>query len=276
MGRVLLCVGRRAITPYSFPGAGIKVYSLEELCYFFGENAFLLDESLASKNLARWLEEECELPELAAALYPFVGKKGAAEYFVDTILNYSGYFKGELKEQVFTAVKESSGRSVGERKKSRADFLLKNGKYELAVREYNLILEQQEIDDRLLGGIYLGLGKAYANLFLFRSAADMLEKAYLMQKDEESAFAFLAAKRLYVEDGKYIAFIAEHPELYDVSMRVERVLNEANRMWEVSAIKKQLDDLKECKGAFDSQLYYSEIDRMSGKLKDEYRKCAQE
>ena len=69
MSRVVLCIGKRAEIPYCVPVTGMNIYSVEELCYFFAENAFLLDGSIVNRQLVDWLEEQCELTELAELLY---------------------------------------------------------------------------------------------------------------------------------------------------------------------------------------------------------------
>ena len=63
--QVRVCVGAYAEKPYNVPGLEMSVYSMEELCYCFRENAFLLDGSLCDERLADWVEKECGLPQVA-------------------------------------------------------------------------------------------------------------------------------------------------------------------------------------------------------------------
>lgn len=48
-----------------------KCLFLEELCYYFYHNLYLVDETILNENLCRWLQEELELPKLAAKLRLF-------------------------------------------------------------------------------------------------------------------------------------------------------------------------------------------------------------
>ena len=41
-------------------------------------------------------------------------------------------------------------------------------------------------------------------------------------------------------------------------------------------LKKQIEDLKQCKEIGEAQLYYEEIERMTNRLKENFRKCLQE
>ncbi|MBQ8041066.1 MAG: hypothetical protein IJ274_14575, partial [Lachnospiraceae bacterium] len=110
----------------------------------------------------------------------------------------------------------------------------------------------------------------------FQQADDYLEKAYAVLGDEKIAFQMLAAKRLYLTEQDYICYVADHSELFNVSQDLEERLNESEKMWQVSEKKKQLDDLKECKYIGEAQLYYEEIERMTNRLKENFRKCLQE
>lgn len=278
MSLVVLCVGKRAEHPYCVPVTGMNIYSVEELCYFFGENAFLLDDRIVNKQLAEWLEEQCDLYELAEMLYPICKDGRNVESFVRTIVEYTGYFSQEEEQQVLGAVADCAGRSVGERKKTRADYYLENGKYELAIKEYELLLKEREGCNETVfeGDIYYGMGQAFAKMFLFKQADYYLEKAYGILGGEKSAFLMLAAKRLYMAEQDYICYVADNPELFQISQDLEVRLNEAEKMWQVSEKKKQLDDLKECKYMGEAQLYYEEIERMTNRLKENFRKCLQE
>ena len=95
MSPVILCLGKRAEIPYCIPVSGINVYSVEELCYFFGENAFLLDDGIINKHLVEWLEEQFAVgkPMMLLIHIPIVTKvimdpvrqkwgEGGPEYFL--------------------------------------------------------------------------------------------------------------------------------------------------------------------------------------------------
>lgn len=278
MSRVVLCIGKRAEIPYCVPVTGMNIYSVEELCYFFSENAFLLDDGIVNKQLVEWLSKQCGLEELAELLYPICKNKESVETFVRIIVEYTGYFTDDVGETVINAVRDCSGRSVGERKKTRADYYLENGKYELAIKEYELLLKEREdcTETAFEGGIYHGMGVAFAKMFLFEQADYYLEKAYELLEEEKIAFRMLAAKRLYKSEQEYICYVAEHPELFQVSQCLEERLSESEKMWQVSEKKKQIDDLKKCKDIGEAQLYYEEMERMTNRLKESFRRCLQE
>ena len=46
----------------------MHIYTIEELCYYFCNNLYLIDYTIINKKLCDWLEEELELDDLAAEL----------------------------------------------------------------------------------------------------------------------------------------------------------------------------------------------------------------
>ena len=50
MSRVHLCLGRLADNPYTFEKSRVRVFSIEELCFFLRENAYLLDENIFTRG----------------------------------------------------------------------------------------------------------------------------------------------------------------------------------------------------------------------------------
>ena len=85
MSRVHLCLGRTASAPYSFDKARVRVYSVEELCYFLKENAYLLDETIFTRGLSDWLYKECGLPDLGQKLTMLQKNKEKPEAFETAI-----------------------------------------------------------------------------------------------------------------------------------------------------------------------------------------------
>ena len=56
MNNVCLCVGNYAKTPYYVKISDISLYSIEELCYYFMDKVYLLDDSIVSAELVRWVK----------------------------------------------------------------------------------------------------------------------------------------------------------------------------------------------------------------------------
>ena len=51
MSRVLLCTGKYAREPYHFKNICVNVYCVEELCYLFASNPFMIDGDIMDKHI---------------------------------------------------------------------------------------------------------------------------------------------------------------------------------------------------------------------------------
>lgn len=272
MGRVLLCTGKYAKKPYCFENVCVNVYCVEELCFLFASNPFMIDQSVMKEELAQWLDKECALTDLSHQLLNILGKGSQPGIFVSTIMSYVNYCTDTEIRKIDEVLQGNVGLNDFERKKKQADFLLRNRRYMLAVEEYDALCRRlPDTESSIKPLIYHNMGAAYAGLFMFELAARYFKKAYDMTKDEESGTEYLAAQRMYLSEEAYIAFIGEHGEYYNLSMQVEKRLTKAKEEFEASQESRMLTALKIYKDEGNAASYYEEIDKIIAKKKDEYR-----
>ena len=94
MSGYILCQTQKAEIPYYIENISTNVYSLEELCYYFYHNLYLIDESILNERLCRWFQEELNLPKLAAKLRPLFIRNFSIEEFLYPVfkeINYLTY-----------------------------------------------------------------------------------------------------------------------------------------------------------------------------------------
>ncbi len=280
MMRVSVCVGNYAKLPYCVPGLEINVYCMEELCYCLKENAFLLDASLMSDGLLGWMERECGLKELARALSPLVHRQGSLSAFVSTIMGYVGMYPEPVVKEVEQVLKQGAGLSRIERRKSQVDFLVRNKKYLAAVREYDALLEQwREAEEKgeplpaagCLGAILHNKGVALTGLMLYERAAECFFKACQTDRDPGCYRDYLAAKRMTLTEGEYIAFAAEQTANYEQALELEKEMEKLTQEWEKQPEYLLLYGRRERRGGVERSKYDEEADRIIQALKDGYR-----
>ena len=272
MGRVLLCTGKYAKKPYCFENVCVNVYCVEEVCFLFASNPFMIDQSVMREELAQWLDNECGLTDLSHQLLNILGKVSQPGIFVNTIMSYVNYCSDVEVKKIDQVLQGNVGLNDFERQKKQADFLLKNRRYMLAIEEYDALCRRlPDTESSLKPVIYHNMGTAYAGIFMFGMAARYFKKAYDMMKNEESGIEFLTAQRLYLSEDAYIAFIGEHGEYYNLSMQVEKRLTAAREEFEASQENRMLTALKIYKDEGNAASYYEEIDKIIAKKKDEYR-----
>ena len=272
MSYPLLTTGQRAQIPFTFNRLLLSVYSVEELCYLFKTNPFILDSTIVDRKLANWLERECDLPELAEKLIKIVKKSKSAEEFVLVILDYSGYLTNEEKTRITEVFKGNASVSDYEMEINRADFLLKSGKYQRARYEYDRILMTLPHGERVISArLHHNRGISLIRLFLFEQAAESFLKAYELSHRPESGRAYLLCIRLNSEEVDYIRFISEHPSFHDLSLEVEHIYNQAVSVYNETESKQELDELILDKAMGNGNSYNAGIANMIKDIKKQYR-----
>lgn len=272
MGRILLCTGKYAKNPYWFENVCVNIYCIEELCYLFASNPFMIDQNVMDKELAQWIDLECGLTELSHQLLNLLGKGCQPGVFVSMIMNYVNYCTPEEMKKIDEVLQSNAGLNDYERLKKQADFLLKNHRYRLAIEEYDSLCRQlPDTESALKPSVYHNMGVAYTGTFMFEMAARYFKRAYDMSGDEESGAAFLTCQRIFLSEDAYIAYIAEHGEYYNLSLQVEKNLKAAREEFEASEECRRLTALEIYKEEGNVASYYEEIDKIISKQKDEYR-----
>lgn len=277
MSNIILGTGNYAETPYFFEKTYVNLYSVEELCYCLAENAELLDQEIVSEKLARWLDEQCDLSQLAHALYSLVNQKGSPNAYVGTILEYVGLYSAEEIVHIENVIKNNAGFSPYEKQKAKADYMLQNKRYTIAIEQYEELFEQiPEEEIELRGNVKHNLGVANAKLFIFEHAAEEFMEAYRINGNPESLTQYLIARRMYSKDKDYIDFIGQNPNYHEMSLKVERLVEQAKGQFDTTEENRMLFTLQVCKEegsttAGNTAPYYSEIEKITNSLKDAYR-----
>ncbi|MBR4981292.1 MAG: hypothetical protein IKY94_01880 [Lachnospiraceae bacterium] len=269
---IRLCIGDYAKNGYEPEHMGMKVYSLEELCFFIKENAYLLDDGFVEEGLGSWLVQECGLQELGEELQKASRKKVSLKSFVGIILEYACFFTKEVNREIENILVENSSLSVYEKKKARADALVKKGHYGLAGKEYGKLLQMLPDDLTVLkGDIYHGCGVCLAKMFYFTLAGEYFLKAYELTGKITSYKQYLWTKRLSMTEGEYVEFLKEHKEAYEDSVEMEEYLEELKTQWERSHTGMLFAGIQREKELQKIAEYQNKLKERVDYLKDAYR-----
>jgi len=271
MTKLRLCTGKRASKPYFLNTVCINVFSIEELCYLFALNPFMITNEVMSMDLVNWIATECELPDLADNLRALLRKGLQLSNFINMILDYTKYCDETEIQIINDTLKSNSGLNDLERKKNQADYLIRNGRYELAIEEYETLLNLiSDVDSALRPKIYQNMGYAYVKLFMFDVAAKYYRRAYDMTRNPELAVMYLGAVRMYMREDKYLSFIAERGEMREASLKLEQKLNRIIGDFETSQESLMLNALSIYKDEGNVASYYEEIDKVISGMKEDY------
>lgn len=283
--RASVCVGEYTTTPYCVKGLEIPVYCMEELCYCLKENAFLLDASLMNDSLIEWIGDCCGLGELARELYPLVHKQGSLSAFVAMIMEYVGLYDTKSIHDMEQVLKKGAGLSSIEKRKSQIDYLVEKKKYIAAIRSYDALLtmwKEQEVEGKEMpaakvkASILYNKGVAYTGMMLYRQAAEAFRQANEISESDTHFMAYLAAKRMELSDGDYIAFAAGLTGSYEQTLILEKELESLKNKWEEQADCQRLKMRRDWREGRDKQKYYDENERLTLGLKNSYRNSVSE
>ncbi|MCM1569204.1 MAG: hypothetical protein NC081_07130 [Roseburia sp.] len=279
---VSVCVGNYAKIPYKIAGLELAVYCMEELCYCMKENAFLLDMTLMNDELVNWIGIDCGLKELAGKLYPLVHRKGSLSSFVTMILEYVGFYDGDVIRQVEQALRRGTGLSGIEKRKTQIDYLVNRKKYVAALRGYDALLAQwTELEreggelpaDKVRASLQHNKGVVFCHLMLYEQAGECFLRAYQLTGDEEEYLAYLAAKRMKLSENDYIAFAAEDAEHYESMLALEKRMERIRKTFEEQEAYERLLRRKRWREGNEKQSYYDDNESLARVLKNSYREC---
>lgn len=233
MSTVILCNGNYAKTPYSILPDDIRLFSVEEICYYIYRNAFFLQEDFFTDELIGWIRTELGLPAYADALLALRKSEDSMLKSIEYLFFATGYYGEEELQKVSSIMREGSSLSVEERRKMRADSYCKRQKYRAALDEYADLLANVPAEDvKMRAKLHHNMGVAYAGLFLYEQAAQAFRNAFEIYPNTESYLQFLTAMKMYCPQTEYLAYLAEHPESYQDSLEVESRLQSVSQIWE--------------------------------------------
>jgi len=232
MSGLILCRTKEAESPYYISNMDLKIYSLEELCYYIYNNIYLIGIDLVDNKLVEFIRYEIKEEELADKLDHFVKEKAGLAEIVITILKYVDYYNLSEIEDIREILLTLDTQNVLERLKARADSFLDNKCYFSAMKNYGNIMNRKK--DSTLPGIFYAkvhhnMGVAYANLYLFKQSIDFFNEAYKIGQHEESLKCRMVAEKLALGNdfGHTNDFNDDSEELYVLNREIETLMDNA-------------------------------------------------
>ncbi len=273
MSNLILCTSVLAENPYYIVGLGMNIYSIEELCYYLTRDAYIIDNDIMDESLCDYIDTELKLTELADRLRELIKANSSLGEFVTTILEMVGYLDEEELRHIKQVLVDNASLSFFQKRKSRADNLLKAGKYTRAIDEYQYILQsmRKEDDEQVYSEILHNIGCSYAQLFIYDKAAFYFRESNEIYKTREALIHYLQALRMTMKKETYERHVLRMG--YD-----DALINEAHeRMVKAhsknitSRYADELSELKKLKSEDSMDEYYKRSEEMFRRWKQEYR-----
>lgn len=273
MNNVFLCVGKYAKKPFYVKFSDFSLYSIEELCYYFIDKIYLLDEEIMSFELVEWIRTECGMEELADELDSFVRRHVSLAAFVTTILAKTGIYDENVVKKVDRILKEQVTLTPFERQKKRAEYYYQTGRFRQALLIYlDLLAETPKEETVKRSMLYYNIASIYAMDFHFEQAAEYYGEAYKLNAGRQTRQAFILANKKAMTDFDYGAFMREHEDWYEDFAAVEELCKNSEEAWQHSREKQLLDDMEKSKETGQMQIFYQKQGDLIRSLKEDYRR----
>ena len=232
MGSLILCHSKRAKRPYEISRVHMRIYTIEELCYYLCNNLYLIDYTIMNRRLCDLLEDELGLAKMAEDLRRDLDQNATLEEFVLTILKGSVIYAPSEIVKIQNLLEQLKNQRDVERAKYKADSLMKSGEYESAILVYQSILSQdwdESVNKKFYGKIYGCLGSAYGYLFLYKEAALMFKEAYSICEEEDMLKAYIYCCYRGLPEKDYVKMLSGNSMFLSMSAKIKAEMEEAKK-----------------------------------------------
>ena len=229
MGSLILCHKKKARHPYEISRVHTRIYTIEELCYYFCNNLYLVDYTIINRQLCEWIDEELELFELAGELKNLLDQNASNEQFLITVLTHASIYTPAEITKIHNVLERLKNQNEVEREKYKADNLLNSGENESAILVYQSIVNK-EWDDSLgkpfYGKVYASLGAAYGRMFLYEEAAKMYKKGFEICGDQNMKRPYLYCCLHYMTEAEYVKMLSKDPAYLALDAQFKQIASE--------------------------------------------------
>lgn len=274
MGKLILSSGKRTDKPYVIASAGVRIYSIEELCYYLYHHVYMIDDDLLNMDLFDWMETELNLQERASKLKLLKLQKTGIKTLVTVIMCSSDYFTEIEIKKMLKLVDSIIGMSATKRSVMKANTCLKNQKYQEAATEFERLLhsmDAQELTPEEYGDIYHNLGVAKVHNNGVRDAAKLFYQAYEYNHREESLLQYLYCLKLSSHNNSYEEAAEKNQVSDELTKGIEEFLKRKEEEAWTSGAMKELENLKNKKAMGKMSEYYNKTDEMIDLWKSKLR-----
>jgi hypothetical protein len=274
MGKLILCSGVRTKRPYSFASNGVRVYSIEELCYFLFHHIYLIEEELFCDDLIEWLQTELNLPDRAEKLRQLKSRHADAKTMVTVILCSADYYTEYEIKSLLKELDVIAGMSKVKRSCIKANNYLSQQQYAEAESEYEKLLEPPaatELSPEDYGDIQHNLAIAKIHTDGFKAAAVRFEQAYNRNHREETLQQFLSTLLLLGQEELYHNKLEEYQVSEAQQLLIESALQAMKEEAVQSSLMVDIQNLRQTKLQGRMNEYYQKTEELIESWKAQIR-----
>lgn len=268
-----LCMGTLSSTPYFLSGLGVNIYSMDELCYYLCQNAYILDNDFIDVKICDYIRDYLGMEEIAEYIRKMINDKKTLGEIVTSILTMTNYCTEAEIKQIRQILVDNASMSFAAKRKARGDNLLKADKYARAIEEYQFVLSglSKEEEPELYGAVLHNLGCAYGKLFMLDKAKSYFKRAYDLDGDRESLIMFLICLRLASPKEEYDRIVVKNGYDERVALEALRRLGNAREVDTNTQMGKQMRKVSDLYEEGRVGEYYKAVSETIESWKVDYR-----
>jgi hypothetical protein len=274
MGKLILCSGARTARPYVFEQTGIKVYSIEEMCYYLYHHVYLIDEEMFCDTLFDFIDTELLLKERAEKLRSLKKQKSDLKTMVTIILCSSDYYTEYEIKSILKILDEVIGMPMIKRNCIKAGILLREQQYSRAAEEYVRIINSREAADLTpeeYGDLFHNLAVAKVHITGLKEASRLFYQAYERNHREESLMQYLVTLLLCRNEEGYLEKAEEYRIGAEMDYKIREFLSEKEKEAESAKLLQDIRQLNDTMAQGKMSEFYNKIDEIIGAWKEKVR-----
>ena len=265
MGTLILCSGLRTKRPFVFPATGVRIYTIEELCYYIESHIYFIDQDTFSHALFDWIGSELGLTARAEKLKLLKDQKADIRTLLAAVLCSADYYTETEIKRLIKTVEDVNGMTPIKRSSLRAFSYLKNRKYPDAAFEYEQLLNSKEAADMTpeeYGDILHNLAVARLHSKGLSEASETFRQAYERNHRQESVRQYLYTLRLSNRMDQFHERAEEYGIKSELCEEILLTMEELNTQATESDGMSELNKLKKLKADGKLTEYRKKVDEM--------------
>lgn len=252
MGSLILCRGKRAKKPYYIESISKRVYTVEELCFYFRNYAHLFEASKEAEEeglaVAEWLLDELDMKKEAEEIKRLAASHKSMQEWILSLFRSTHYLTKAEQAEYVQKLKKLCDLTPFERRKKQADHLVESRKYAKAIWAYQgLLQEEGEEKESVEAEIYHNMGVAFARMFYFKESCDYFLKAFLKTPKKESLRQYKLAARLCEDEIVEDEFVKEFPGAASMDVQIYEEMKQLEGSAEYEDGIGEIEKLKQLK-----------------------------
>lgn len=187
-GKFLLCGSKRSRFPYEAEENRQALYSIDEICYYFYHNSYLLEIEFFNQKFIDFIRNHLDMKLLADKLESAKKKKASLAEYITAVMESTGYYEEAAWKRMQEKLTYFGTQSKEERLKLLGDMYLTERRYIQARNQYYLLLNMEASSDapkEFFSMVYHNIGVLYMEMFYFEEASGFLKRAYEYAPQDE-------------------------------------------------------------------------------------------